>query len=487
MKKNKMISWETLLMFIYMLITGFTVLNHEPWRDEAQAWLIARDLPVLGIFHQMAYEGSPGLWHMLLMPLAKLGLPYISMNLLNLLILWLAAGVFMYKSVFSKITKILFLFSYYMAWEYSIIARSYGLSVLFLFAIAALDEQRFKKPLIYAGLIFLLFNTNAHSCFLAMCLLLSFLWESWQDKQFNKQRIFAMLIMLSGAGLAFSQLISPQDNMNYGICAKFDSANLFYAIRYAFFPCSPNITAYLCYLAGILILISGGVYIYKTSLRVFGIILGAYSGLFYLYLCKSVWGYRHFGFVLILLLFGLWLCVNHRAKLVAAEDNKSITGNKFFSYQRIILVINICLAISILPTGLRHYQEYKFLFSGAKEMAEYLKNNQLTGRIIVAHESAYASALLPYLVNKKFWYADIEQSGTFITWNKKYKENAFIPFAEVENRINKHVFPKDKILILLNHEIPAEEAGKYQLLYKVRTTIFGNSDEQYYLYKSISA
>ena len=57
------------------------ILCHENWRDEAQAWLLARDLSIPELFEQMSYEGHPCLWHLLLMPLVRLGLPYISMAL----------------------------------------------------------------------------------------------------------------------------------------------------------------------------------------------------------------------------------------------------------------------------------------------------------------------------------------------------------------------------------------------------------------------
>jgi hypothetical protein len=56
---------------------------HEPWRDEAQAWLISRDLPILSIFRQMNYEGTPALWHIILVPFAKFGAPYIIENLIS--------------------------------------------------------------------------------------------------------------------------------------------------------------------------------------------------------------------------------------------------------------------------------------------------------------------------------------------------------------------------------------------------------------------
>ena len=39
----------------------------QKWADEAQAWLIDRDLDLKTIwFHELRYEGSPGLWHTIL-------------------------------------------------------------------------------------------------------------------------------------------------------------------------------------------------------------------------------------------------------------------------------------------------------------------------------------------------------------------------------------------------------------------------------------
>ena len=48
-------------------VVAFTLRYHEKWADEAQAWLIARDLDLKTIwFHELRYEGSPGLWHTIL-------------------------------------------------------------------------------------------------------------------------------------------------------------------------------------------------------------------------------------------------------------------------------------------------------------------------------------------------------------------------------------------------------------------------------------
>ena len=64
------------------------------------------------LFAQMSYEGHPCLWHLLLMPLAKLGLPYVSMNILSLTIMSVAAALFLWKSPLLLPMKALALFGF---------------------------------------------------------------------------------------------------------------------------------------------------------------------------------------------------------------------------------------------------------------------------------------------------------------------------------------------------------------------------------------
>src|SRR5215472_9725730 len=55
------------VLTLWIAVVGYTIQHHEKWADEAQAWLIARDLDLRTIwFHELRYEGSPGLWHTIL-------------------------------------------------------------------------------------------------------------------------------------------------------------------------------------------------------------------------------------------------------------------------------------------------------------------------------------------------------------------------------------------------------------------------------------
>src|ERR1035441_8923007 len=58
---------DAAVLLVWMCVTNFTILYHEKWADEAQAWLIARDLNLRTIwFYELRYEGTPGLWHTML-------------------------------------------------------------------------------------------------------------------------------------------------------------------------------------------------------------------------------------------------------------------------------------------------------------------------------------------------------------------------------------------------------------------------------------
>lgn len=62
---------------VYALLVALTVHRHEPWADEAQSWLLARDASLTDLWGRLLhYEGTPGLWQTLVHALIRLGLSY---------------------------------------------------------------------------------------------------------------------------------------------------------------------------------------------------------------------------------------------------------------------------------------------------------------------------------------------------------------------------------------------------------------------------
>jgi hypothetical protein len=130
--------------------------------------------------------------------------------------------------------------------------------------------------------------------------------------------------------------------------------------------------------------------------------------------------------------------------------------------------------------------EYKYSFSGAKEMANFIKRNHFDNYMIIAHQSNGANALLPYLPEKVFWYAGIEDYGTFVTYNKKHLAGRSISNEQAILRIQKTFPATSQLLILLTNPLDFPELYGFRLLYKVDKDVFGYGHERFYLYKPVN-
>lgn len=488
MKKfNLVFTWEVFVLILYVLALIFTTYNHEPWRDEAQAWLISRDLPISSIFKQMNYEGTPALWSIILFPFAKTGFPYITLSILNLIISFTIAAIFIFKSPFSKTTKILFVFSYYMFWEYSIIARNYNIAILILFILALLDNKKFKKPIIYSVLILLLFNANIFSFIIGSSLFAIYIYEAYKLNILKLNiHLLALVIMITGAVIAILQLYPAEDNFNQGL---FKHANLIAPLRAigsAFLPYLPAEISF----AGIFIsALTLGLFLlsfFKTSRIPLFVFLFSLVGFFYVFVFKDPGHLRHFGLILILLLFCIWIDSHNDSNFFSTKIHKRWEWLSFLKHLRLkkhIILLNILLLLAVIPAIRLHYKEFNLLFSGSKKMARYIKANA-QNNVIVAYPSAPCLSILPYFLNKKFWYVDSQCFGSFIIPNKLHYHNQILKFKEIENRIENHGFNNKNFLILLTTPIPKEYESNYRLLYEVGE-VYYHSEEKYYLYEQI--
>ena len=134
-----------ILTGVYFLLSIFGILHHEMWRDEHQAWLVARDAHSLPqLFQNVRYEGHPALWHLFLYAFTSITHDPFIMQVFHILIS--TAFVFLINryAPFSLPIKILITFGYYSLYEFNIISRSYGLGFLLVTALLILYTNRKK-------------------------------------------------------------------------------------------------------------------------------------------------------------------------------------------------------------------------------------------------------------------------------------------------------------------------------------------------------
>src|SRR5262249_189304 len=136
--------------------------RHEPWFDEAQAWLIARDTSLWDMLaHRVRYEGTPGLWHLILWLATRAGLPFSGLWLISATLACIGAFLVLTRAPFPYWLRVGVVFSYFIAYQYAIVARSYALDVALIPALAAVFASRLQRPLLYGVLLGLAANANA--------------------------------------------------------------------------------------------------------------------------------------------------------------------------------------------------------------------------------------------------------------------------------------------------------------------------------------
>jgi len=172
------IDWRWFALFgfaAWVLIVGS---HHEPWFDEAQAWLLARDSGFRTLLTQrVRYEGTPGLWHALLWLAIRAGLPFSDLFVLPAVCAIAGAALILWRSPFPAGVRLGLLGSYFYGFQFSVVARSYSTDLVLMPLAATWFATRVDKPVRYALVLGLIANGNAHGFLLACVLALELAWQ----------------------------------------------------------------------------------------------------------------------------------------------------------------------------------------------------------------------------------------------------------------------------------------------------------------------
>ncbi len=213
--------WEKIGNFVVLLaysgIVLFTLRYHEKWADEAQAWLLARDLDLKTLwFHELRYEGSPGLWHTILWVAQHVfHARYDAIGYIGAAFAIAGAAVILFATPFPIPIRWLMASSFFCLYQYAVIARSYVLFGLFCFA-AARQYRSLERPLAFAMSLMPLALLTAHGSLLAFSLGLLYavrFVRTWHDhtQGTRRQFYFAFAAILLLYIFLFLILLPPHD------------------------------------------------------------------------------------------------------------------------------------------------------------------------------------------------------------------------------------------------------------------------------------
>jgi hypothetical protein len=210
---------EWIALLLYATVVTFAIPYHEPWVDEAQSWQLARSLPLVTLFQKhLRYEGSPGLWHLLLWVLSRAHVNYVGIHWICGAIAVVGVSILVLTAPLPRYLKLSLPFTYFLLFQYAVVARNYVFVPLILFMIAS----RWKRSTVVVALLLgLLANTALHAAVISGGLAVVYAIERLRAGDFTKsdQRrnlLFSAAILLCFYAFAIWTTWPPHDQIILG-------------------------------------------------------------------------------------------------------------------------------------------------------------------------------------------------------------------------------------------------------------------------------
>jgi hypothetical protein len=171
-----------LLVGAWLVLVLALLTRHVVWRDEVRALSLAlQGEGVIDMLRGLHGEGHPALWYLLLRGAGTLLPATAVLPAVSVAVALAAMALLVRRSPFGAVLIALFMLGRPALYEYAVMARNYGISMLLMFAFAALYERHRDRGAALGIVLFLLANCNVHSAILAgaFCLfwLLDLLWH----------------------------------------------------------------------------------------------------------------------------------------------------------------------------------------------------------------------------------------------------------------------------------------------------------------------
>jgi len=367
--------WKMIVLVVYVLLVAIGLWYHEIWQDEAQALLIVRDSPsFFSMLSEVRYENNGPLWYILLYPIVKLGGGIMAMQALHLAI---AAGVaiLILSMDIPWFFSIPMVFGYYFFYEYAVVARCYGLAILFLFLAAR--DLRARGPAWRIGLMLGLASlASNHALLLVVAFLPWFLWSEFHGPEW-RWRVPAFVVVLAVClALAAPFIASPADSIytreslaiiSYTPHIPTDSLtaselilqNAFLPLPQIDWPQIWNVAQISVLWRGWLILIAAVVFVFSFAGKRSGAIFLT-GALALVVFCSTVYfgGVRHHGLIWVWMLFALAIEPGVFKKIAVARFGR--------------IVFLVFLILQVPRAGAMWTCDLMYPFSQGKAVAEWI-------------------------------------------------------------------------------------------------------------------
>ena len=466
--------------FIAFALVSLTfTLLHEQWRDELQAWIIARDLSFPEMVYQMRYEGHFVLWSLLLKPFTLLGACLSSgaqgfwayggivwMNLISWVSMLIAAWLLIFRSPFKEWAKFAILISYPMLYYFPAVSRCYALIPPLLFGLAILYPRQKERPFLYCILLGFLAHTHSYMEGMVAMLFLIFCYDQilkpWKTLSVSerKRMLGAASLTVLFVLLAFLQVLPAFAVRTDLSSCTYTLQRTLGALQETLIPIENEWFVWSYY--GVLVLLLLGLvwrYYRSPNIRALFIFVGAIAW----QIGFSVWVYpmmlqREYLFFFILI-FVVWI---------------------IRSSGRALSIVLLAVSLLTLTRGGKAIQDLYKPYSNARIVAGYMERNIPKGSIVACDNlSKVISAYQP-----DYKYVSIETLKPLNTYGpqKGWKTEKIREFSESVMAGKSYFYVRSNIGIRMFF-VRKSKLEKLYTISRICEDEVEPIQESYYLYK----
>lgn len=507
-ENKKSLIINILCTLLYAVFTIVIVMHHEIWADEAQVWLLVKNLSIPELFKHLVNEGHPSFFYLLVMPFAKLfngSFGILAMQIICWLSMVISVFLLLQFSPFNKYAKFGIVTSAGFLYFLPVIARSYSILPVLIFLAAILYQKQKERPILYALVLAMIANTHVIMFAFVFLLGLEFIYEYFiKAKLFCKKYICSALIIFSGLFAVVLQLFGTSSSNGAIELSVSDLSRVVVRVLVQFFA---NTIDY-----GYSILLSQKVM--PEHVMLYFIITVIFAVLFIVLLLLPFWlnkkiasiTFLSISFQFAIYIFAYSALIYPNRTFVAfliliwgywqiMEQNNRQNTNKFLNKK----IINAILSVFFLLTAFNgidfSLKDIKNNYSSAKDTAQFIEKNIEKDALLIPTGDAFALGLCYYLPEYNFRSIYSHTQIKYMIWKKNDLSsdlNADIFFTKLMTKdLNENNIKHKKIYVIasdflnLNH-FEETMPESYKLLYVSRPSYAVGEAFKIYEYKKLN-
>lgn len=416
-------SWRDILLLAgWMALVGFQIARHVMWRDEVRALTIALDGDdLIAMLRGLHGEGHPALWYLLLRGAhAVFGRVEVLSGVAFVAGL-VTVALLIFRSPFPRPLVLLLITGHALLFEYVVMARNYGISALFLFAIAACYPAHRDRGVLLGALLFLLANTNVVGAIMAGAFLLFWLLDlleahgrRWSPQLTN----FAINAIIATIGVVICA-VTMLPTYNDAAARDWSHSSPLTAAMLSLV--NPGATSLGALFANLLPGIVGSVLLFAATLALLPrrpAFLAAIAALLLTSLFFAVaanGAYRHAAVWLCFLIALYWISWR---QVAAASTSRTWLDGLLPAIGRVSLLLVLAIQSTAGVNDLRNAAT-GVVASRSADLGRLIASRADLANAVILSEPEYLVEALPYYVKNRLYLARDHKFGSVVIFSRK--------------------------------------------------------------------